>query len=115
MAAGNVKPSESMVSTIVLPSPPFRRLLSSSLALIFPRNATAAQQQPLPYAPQTCRCNDRGLTQIKFFPSFQGLSFATFSDGFDDGVEPTHDLDLINWNAQKTPNRSLVHISALRS
>ncbi|PQP98862.1 crocetin glucosyltransferase chloroplastic-like [Prunus yedoensis var. nudiflora] len=35
------------------------------------------------------------LTQIKSFPSLEGLSYASFSDGFDDGIKPTQDPNLI--------------------
>ncbi|KAH0988941.1 hypothetical protein GBA52_000424 [Prunus armeniaca] len=37
----------------------------------------------------------RGLTQIKSFPSLEGLSYASFSDGFDDGIKPTNDPNLV--------------------
>ncbi|ONI35744.1 hypothetical protein PRUPE_1G552100 [Prunus persica] len=36
----------------------------------------------------------RGLTKIKSFPSLEGLSYASFSDGFDDGIKPTNDPNL---------------------
>ncbi|XP_068306002.1 phloretin 4'-O-glucosyltransferase-like [Pyrus communis] len=49
----------------------------------------------------------RGLTQVKSLPSLQGLSFATFSDGFDDGVKPTHDPDLIMSEFKRVGSRTL--------
>ncbi|CAK7335249.1 unnamed protein product [Dovyalis caffra] len=32
-----------------------------------------------------------GLSQIKAFPSLENLHYASFSDGFDDGIKPTND------------------------
>ncbi|XP_004307485.1 PREDICTED: crocetin glucosyltransferase, chloroplastic-like [Fragaria vesca subsp. vesca] len=51
--------------------------------------------------------NIHGLTQIKSLPSLEGLSFASFSDGFDDGVHPANDPEHIMSELKRAGSESL--------
>ncbi|XP_062000073.1 phloretin 4'-O-glucosyltransferase-like [Rosa rugosa] len=51
--------------------------------------------------------NVHGLAQIKSLPSLEGLSFASFSDGFDDGVKPANDPDHIMSELKRAGSQSL--------
>lgn len=48
-----------------------------------------------------------GLTQIKSLPSLKGLSFASFSDGFDGGVKPMDDQNHIMFELKRAGSQSL--------
>ncbi|XP_059447277.1 UDP-glycosyltransferase 75C1-like [Corylus avellana] len=52
----------------------------------------------------------RGLGQIKAFPSLDGLSYASFSDGFDDGIKPTDDPNHIMSEFKRVGSQTLTNL-----
>ncbi|KAG6664021.1 UDP-glycosyltransferase 75C1-like [Carya illinoinensis] len=51
-----------------------------------------------------------GLRQLKTFPSLEGLSYASFSDGFDDGIKPTNDSSHIISEIKRVGSQTLTDL-----
>ncbi|KAJ6867068.1 hypothetical protein NC652_038334 [Populus alba x Populus x berolinensis] len=51
-----------------------------------------------------------GLTQVKAFPSLENLHYASFSDGFDDGIKPTNDPHRIMAELKRVGSQTLTEL-----
>ncbi|KAI9194113.1 hypothetical protein LWI28_003221 [Acer negundo] len=51
-----------------------------------------------------------GLSKIKTLPSHDGLSYASFSDGFDDGTKPNDDLHHFMSEFKRVGSQTLTHL-----
>ncbi|KAF9663888.1 hypothetical protein SADUNF_Sadunf17G0098900 [Salix dunnii] len=51
-----------------------------------------------------------GLTQVKAFPSPENLHYASFSDGFDDGIKPTNDPHRIMAELERVGSQTLTEL-----
>ncbi|KAG7990945.1 hypothetical protein I3843_02G050300 [Carya illinoinensis] len=51
-----------------------------------------------------------GLRQLKTFPSLEGLSYASFSDGFDDGINPTNSPSNIIFEIKRVSSQTLTDL-----
>jgi UDP:flavonoid glycosyltransferase YjiC (YdhE family) len=51
-----------------------------------------------------------GLTQVEAFPSLENLHYASFSDGFDDGIKPTNDPHRIMAELKRVGSQTLTEL-----
>ncbi|KAL3568148.1 hypothetical protein D5086_030799 [Populus alba] len=58
----------------------------------------------------TFATTEHGLTQVKAFPSLENLHYASFSDGFDDGIKPTNDPHRIMAELKRVGSQTLTEL-----